>query len=63
MNHRDGLTVNGKPWKHHLKTVSYKDQIPVFKDRLAEVGVGQGWTVEDAQARFSNPMLDYIIFE
>jgi len=57
------LNVNGKPWQKHLKMVSYKDEIPVFKERLSKIGADQGWTIEDAERRFSNPLLDYMFFQ
>lgn len=59
----DGMTVDGKPWKQHLKEVSYQEQIPWFKSVLAEIGEQQGWTLDDLKARFSCELLDYIFFD
>ena len=63
LNNRHELKVNNKPWREYLKTDSYKDQIPIFKGLLGQIGEQHEWTVADAKARFSNPLLDYIIFE
>lgn len=46
-----------------MKTVSYKDEIVQFKSVLSSIGETQGWTLEDAQTRFSNPLLDEIYFK
>lgn len=56
------MTVDGKPWKQYLKEVSYKDEIPQFLGVLEEIGEEQGFTLEDMQNRFSNPLLDDIFF-
>ena len=43
----EGLTLgNGKSERdarEYLRTVSYKDAIPDFKTKLAEIGKEQGW--------------------
>lgn len=59
----DGMTVRGVPWKQHLKEVSYKEHIPWFMDTVEKIGEDQGWTLEDAQKMFSNPLLDEIFFD
>lgn len=59
---REGYTVNGVDMKTHLKTVAYKDQIPRFMLTLGSIGKEQGWTVEDIKGRFSNPLLDSVLF-
>lgn len=50
-------------WKKYLKQVSYQDEIPQFKEVLGEIGVSQGWTLQDLKDRFSCPLLDYIFFQ
>lgn len=55
--------MQGQSWRQRLKTVSYKDQIPEFLAVLGEIGEEQGFTVEDLQKRFSNPLLDEIFFD
>lgn len=42
MLNRMGLKRNGAPIEKHLKEVAYKDAIPAFKARLAEIGKAQG---------------------
>lgn len=45
-----------------LRTVSYKDAIPDFKTKLAEIGKEQGWGLEDIRARVSNDLWDKIVY-
>lgn len=59
---REDYEVKGVDMATHLKTVAYKDQIPEFTSTLAEIGKEQGWTLQDIQNRFSNPVLDAMIF-
>lgn len=59
---REGYTVDGVDMKTHLKTVAYKDQIPSFMSTLGSIGKEQGWTIEDIKGRFSNPLLDSVLF-
>ncbi|KAF8457336.1 hypothetical protein BDZ91DRAFT_838151 [Kalaharituber pfeilii] len=59
----DGMIVEGRPWRDHLKYVSYKEQIPEFKKQLASIGAQQGWTLADVEARFSCPLLDFLFFK
>lgn len=60
---REPYTVGGVDWKTHMKTVSYKDEIVEFKTVLSSIGKLQGWTLEEAQERFSNPLLDSLYFQ
>lgn len=46
----------------YLKDTAYKDQIPLFKAQLEEIGQKQGWTLKDIQKRFSNELWDDIIY-
>lgn len=46
-----------------MKKIAYKDEIEQFKTVLSSIGKLQDWTLEDAAARFSNPLLDYIYFK
>ena len=55
--------MNGMSASEYLKTVSYKDRIPEFKAVLGSIGQGQGWTLNDIKARFSNKLWDYMIYE
>ena len=59
---RDGLTVKGRPWRDYLRDVSYRNEIPIFKEYLKKIGDIQGWTLSEAQGTFSNPLLDHIFF-
>ena len=54
--------MRGKPAREYLKTEAYKDQIPLFKATLVEIGKEQGWGLGDIQKRFSNEMWDYLIY-
>lgn len=58
----DGMTVDGMPWRQYLKEVSFRDEIPEFMNVLESIGESQGFTVQDMQDRFSNPLLDDIFF-
>ncbi|KAL7270660.1 hypothetical protein RUND412_006626 [Rhizina undulata] len=58
----DDYNVDGRSFKDHIKEVLYEQEIPKFKNSLAEIGAKQNWTLDDIQARFSNPLLDYIYF-
>ncbi|KAL7275820.1 hypothetical protein RUND412_001231 [Rhizina undulata] len=58
----DAYNVDGRSFKDHVKEVSYVQEIPQFKSTLAEIGQKQNWTLDDIQARFSNPLLDEIYF-
>lgn len=49
-------------WAEYLRTHHYKEPIQEFKALLAEVGSKQHWTIEDLKERFSNPLLDRLIF-
>ncbi|CUS13937.1 unnamed protein product [Tuber aestivum] len=58
----DGMKVRGTPWKQYLRETSYKDEIPAFKDALAQIGQAQGWGLQDLKDRFSVPLLDDLFF-
>lgn len=59
----DGLKIKGLDAREYLRTVAYKDQIKEFKAITGEIGIAQGWTLEEMKARFSNEMFDKMIFE
>ena len=59
---RMGLKRDGAPIQKFLKEEAYKEQIPPFKERLAEIGKAQGWGLEELQKRFSNGLWDEIIY-
>ena len=59
---RIGLKKDGAPIQQFLKTSAYKDQIPAFKGRLADIGKAQGWTLEELQKRFSNGLWDDVVY-
>jgi hypothetical protein len=46
----------------YLKTAAYKEAIPEFKTVLADIGKGQGWSLADIQARFSNELWDEVVY-
>lgn len=48
--------------RKYLKETAYKEQIPLFKAQLEDIGKKQGWTLRDIQSRFSNELWDDIIF-
>ena len=48
--------------REYLRTISYKDAIPEFKETLATIGNEHGWTLKDIQARFSNELWDKIVY-
>jgi hypothetical protein len=62
-NARHQFKVDQKPFIEYLKNVSYKDEIPIFKDTLRRIGKAHGWTLEDIQQRFSNDLYDDLIFD
>jgi hypothetical protein len=55
--------MRGQNAREYLKEVAYKDAIPEFKAKLAEIGSQQGWTLEDLQKRFSNELWDDMVFD
>ncbi|KAK8038297.1 hypothetical protein PG994_015064 [Apiospora phragmitis] len=59
----DGFQLGGMDARKYFKTVAYKDQIPKFRSALAEIGKGQGWTLEELKNRFSNKLWDELVFE
>ncbi len=48
--------------RKYLRTVSYEKAIKGFKTTLDAIGKTQGWTLEDIQARFSNPLWDEMVY-
>ena len=59
---RISLKKDGAPIQKFLKESAYKEQIPEFKARLAEIGKAQGWGLEELKERFSNGLWDDIIY-
>ncbi|KAI0751748.1 hypothetical protein C8Q80DRAFT_1098607 [Daedaleopsis nitida] len=59
----DGLTLHGMEARKYLKEVAYKEQIPAFREALAEIGKGQGWGLADLKGRFSNELWDELVFD
>ena len=55
--------MRGIPAKEYLKTVAYKDKIPLFKATLEDIGKSQDWGLADIQKRFSNELWDYMIYD
>lgn len=53
----DRLRIKRLDAREYLKEIAYKDQIPLFKKIAGEIGVEQGWTVEEIRKRFSNELL------
>ena len=45
-----------------LREKHYKKEIEEFKTVLEEIGKQHSWTLEDLEARFSNPLFDRLIF-
>ncbi len=60
----DGMSMGGQAEdaRKYLKAVVYKERIGEFKERLQEIGAGQGWSLGDLKARFSNELWDEMIF-
>ncbi|KAL9127507.1 MAG: hypothetical protein Q9217_003637 [Psora testacea] len=48
--------------RQYLRSVSYKEKISDFKKTMARIGETQGWDLDSAKARFSNPLWDTIIY-
>jgi hypothetical protein len=46
----------------YLKNVTYASAIAEFKDQLSRIGRMYGFTLDDCQRMFSNPVMDYLIF-
>lgn len=59
---RESLKKDGVPIRKYLKETAFKDQIPLFKAQLEDLGNKQGWTLHDIQSRFSNELWDEMIF-
>jgi hypothetical protein len=59
----EGIRFRGMEAKHYMKEVAFASQIKEFKEALAEIGKGQGWTLDEIRGRFSNQLWDKIIFE
>ncbi|CAE6497565.1 unnamed protein product [Rhizoctonia solani] len=57
-----GLTVRDQPIEQYLKQCAYKDAIPEFRAMLEVISESQGTTVQDMRSRFSNPLLERLIF-
>ena len=61
-----GLTLGPDKEKlliqEYLRTVSYWDAIVEFKKTLSEIGEVQGRGLDDIRARFSNELLDKMVF-
>lgn len=60
---RESINMRGIPARTYLKEKAYKDAIPEFKATLTDIGKKQGWTLNELQARFSNELWDYIIYQ
>jgi len=54
------LTVNDMDIVDYLKNVAYKDRLPEFKAGLQAIATEQGFTLQDLQDRFSNPLFDQL---
>ena len=57
-----GLRMQGQPIEEYVRDVAFADQIRDFKGAMADIGRRHNYSVEDAQARLSNPLWDRIIF-
>ncbi|EKG17034.1 hypothetical protein MPH_05723 [Macrophomina phaseolina MS6] len=58
----DGLRLGGLDARKYLREVAYKEAIPEFLGMLKEIGEGQGWGLEELKGRFSNELLDDLLF-
>lgn len=61
-NGRDGMTVDGKPWRQYLKEVSFRTEIPEFREMLARIGGETNITLDEMRRRFGNKLLDDVVF-
>jgi hypothetical protein len=59
----EGLKVGRRPLKEYLKNTAYKAQIPLFKAQLSAIAADRGYTLNDIRGLYSNPLLDYLIFD
>ena len=57
-----GLRMFGRPIEEYVREVAFADQIAEFKDAMAYIGRRHEYGLEDAQARFSNPLWDQVIY-
>jgi hypothetical protein len=55
----DGKSLPAREW---MRTVAYKDEIPLFLDGLKRIGEVQGWTVDDLRQRFGNTFFEDVLF-
>lgn len=57
------FTFKGVEARKYMKEVAFVDQIPEFRDALAEIGKRHGWTLDEVQKRYSNKLWDELVFE
>lgn len=58
----EGLNFKGQEAGKYLKTVAYPKQIAEFKGALQKIGEPHGWGLDQLKGRFSNELLDKLIF-
>ncbi|KAH7337903.1 hypothetical protein BKA66DRAFT_479830 [Pyrenochaeta sp. MPI-SDFR-AT-0127] len=59
----EGCYFKGQEPRKYLKEVAYKEQIPEFRDALADIGRQHGWTLEQLKNMYSNELWDKMVFE
>eukprot|EP00172_Hildenbrandia_rubra_P000666 Plantae.Rhodophyta-Hildenbrandia_rubra.ctg13639.p1 GENE.Plantae.Rhodophyta-Hildenbrandia_rubra.ctg13639~~Plantae.Rhodophyta-Hildenbrandia_rubra.ctg13639.p1 ORF type:complete len:686 (-),score=132.30 Plantae.Rhodophyta-Hildenbrandia_rubra.ctg13639:535-2592(-) len=57
----EGLSVRGMPVEEYLKTTAYAAEIPLFKERLAEVAKSGGHDISDSYKLFGNDLMSNIL--
>lgn len=59
----EGLQFKGNEALKYLKNVAYFSQIAEFRTALQKIGQPHGWGLDELQSRFSNELLDKLIFD
>jgi hypothetical protein len=54
--------VDGKDWAEVLRDEAYRAEIIEFKETMAAIGRGHGWSLGDLKTRFSNDFFDWFFF-
>lgn len=57
------FSFKGIEARKYMKEVAYKEQIPQFRNALADIGKKHGWTLDQLKNRYSNELWDKLVFE
>ncbi|KEF56350.1 uncharacterized protein A1O9_07931 [Exophiala aquamarina CBS 119918] len=57
----ESFTVRGRPMIEYMQT-TYRQAIGEFRDTYSQIAAEQNWKIDDARERFSNVLLDQLLF-